>query len=82
PTGTYTAITAGNNHTCALKTDNTITCWGNNHHNQTNTPTGTYTAITAGNNHTCALLKTDNTITCWGFGITLPAPSVGVEWDD
>ena len=27
---TYTAITAGRNHTCALRTDKTITCWGRN----------------------------------------------------
>ena len=28
PTGTYSAITAGTIHTCALRTDETVTCWG------------------------------------------------------
>ena len=28
PDGQYTAITAGGVHSCALRTDNTITCWG------------------------------------------------------
>ena len=27
---TYTAVTTRYDHTCALRTDNTITCWGNN----------------------------------------------------
>ena len=60
PTGTYTAAAAGGWHNCALRTDGTVTCWGDNTHQQTNTPTGTYTAITAGTVHTCAL-GTDQT---------------------
>ena len=63
--GAYTAVTAGNGHTCALRTDNTITCWGNNNSGQTDAPDGQYTAITAGGSHTCAL-RTNNTIACWG----------------
>ncbi|MXZ85845.1 MAG: hypothetical protein F4Z02_09355, partial [Acidimicrobiia bacterium] len=27
PDGTFTAITAGSSHTCAIKTDKTILCW-------------------------------------------------------
>ena len=65
PTATYTTITTGRFHTCALRTDNTITCWGNNRSGQTDAPDGQYTTITAGTFHTCAL-RTDNTITCWG----------------
>ena len=53
-------------HSCALRTDNTITCWGNNEDGQTDAPDGQYTAITAGISHSCAL-RTDNTITCWGW---------------
>ena len=75
-TPTFTAITAGEYHTCALKTDRTATCWGRNNYEQATAPAGTFTAITAGRNHTCAL-KTDGTATCWGedsFGqATAPA---------
>ena len=67
---TYTAITVGSGHSCALRTDNTITCWGNG---QTDAPDGQYTAITAGWLHSCAL-RTDNTITCW------PMLPDGVRW--
>ena len=65
PDGQYTAITASGNHYCALRTDNTITCWGRNSSGEADAPDGQYSAITAGGSHSCAL-RTDNTITCWG----------------
>ncbi|MDE0268033.1 MAG: RCC1 domain-containing protein, partial [Acidimicrobiaceae bacterium] len=58
-------VSAGDQHSCALGTNDTITCWGNNDNGQTDTPTGTYKNISAGSNHTCAL-GTNDTITCWG----------------
>ncbi|MCY3806190.1 MAG: RCC1 domain-containing protein [bacterium] len=61
----YTAVSAGNVYTCALTTDGTIQCWGDNEHGQTDAPDGTYTAISADFNRTCAL-TTDGTIECWG----------------
>ena len=61
----YTALSAGWDHTCAIRTDKTATCWGSNHNWQTNAPSGRYTAITAGWKHSCAI-RTDNTATCWG----------------
>ena len=79
---TATAITAGDNHTCALLDDSTVTCWGDNYRGQlgngTNTDTytpgapinlgtgRTATAITAGDNHTCAILD-NSTVKCWGY---------------
>ena len=65
PTGTYTTITAGHNHNCAIRTDATITCWGNNNLGQADTPSGTFTNVNAGGSHTCAI-RTNQTITCWG----------------
>ena len=70
--GTYKAIAAGWGYSCALRTDNTITCWGNNVSGETDAPEGTYKAIAAGWGYSCAL-RTDDTITCWGnndFGET------------
>ena len=64
PSG-YLAITAGGTHTCALRADKTVTCWGNNQYGQTNAPNGIYTAVDAGILHTCAV-RTDKTVTCWG----------------
>ena len=65
PTAASNAVTAGGYHTCGLKTDNTIACWGRNSEGQADAPSGTFKAVTAGAFYTCGL-KTDNTITCWG----------------
>ena len=73
--------------TCALRTDNTITCWGENKDGETDAPTGTFSALSAGGGsfrRICAL-RTDNTIACWGYILddppkgTFSAVSVGYE---
>ena len=53
-------------HSCAIATDDTITCWGSNRNGQTDAPAGTYKTVTAGGAHSCAI-ATDDTITCWGW---------------
>ena len=65
PDGTYTAVTAGWKHSCGLRTNGTIICWGNNDDGQADAPDGTYTAIATRSVHSCGL-RTDGTITCWG----------------
>ena len=63
-TTTYTAVSAGGEHSCAIRSDGTITCWGRNS-GQAEAPGGTYTAVSVGSWHSCAI-RTDGTITCWG----------------
>ena len=70
------AVTAGEEHSCGLRTNGTITCWGNNATAPDEQfsavggrwPAGQFSAVTAGRSiHTPACgLRTDGTITCWG----------------
>jgi alpha-tubulin suppressor-like RCC1 family protein len=58
-------LTAGSAHTCILKSDGTVTCWGSGMQGRTTPPNDTFTQISAGRSHTCGL-KTDQSIACWG----------------
>lgn len=74
------AIAAGLRHTCALRSDGALLCWGDNERGALGsgnlgidqfTPTvvaglpSAPTQITAGSGHTCALLD-DASVWCWG----------------
>ena len=67
PEVTYIAISSGANHVCAIATDGSIKCWGNDDYGQVSErPTsGSFTQISSGDNHTCAL-RDDGAVICWG----------------
>ena len=46
--GGYQQISAGGGHTCAVKTDSSIVCWGRNDHGQATPPAGDFQQVSAG----------------------------------
>jgi alpha-tubulin suppressor-like RCC1 family protein len=74
----YKQIAAGGYHTCGLKNDGSVTCWGAGttnagdeseyQHGQSIAPSGTFTQISAGGSHTCGL-KSDGSAVCWGLNV-------------
>jgi alpha-tubulin suppressor-like RCC1 family protein len=76
--GSWKQVAGGSIHTCAIKSDDSLHCWGNNgngrlgDNSQTNrlVPTainggGLWKQVAAGGNHTCAI-QADDTLRCWG----------------
>ena len=62
----YIAVSAGQSHTCAIRTSGEIACWGQNDRGQTDAPDGSYTTVSVGGGHTCATRSSTSAITCWG----------------
>ena len=64
---TFTSITAGEVHTCGVRTGSGATvCWGSNQDDRSSPPSGeTFTAVSAGKAHNCGL-RSDGAPACWG----------------
>ena len=75
PAGSFSAIAAGDFHTCAIRTSGVIECWGSNEQGQTDAPEGSYTAIGSDAAHTCAIRAGSGAIECWGSPFVSPAGS-------
>ena len=71
-------MSAGRYHTCGVKTDGTVACWGRNDLGQATPPGGTFTQVSAGGYHTCGV-KTDGTVACWGDNFSGQAPNVSIS---
>jgi hypothetical protein len=48
PGGAFTEVSAGAYHTCAVRTDGTLTCWGDNAAGQASPAGGTFIQVSAG----------------------------------
>ena len=60
-------IAAGFEHTCAIKADDSLECWGRMDDGMSTVPSGlgTVKSVAAGFEHTCAI-KADDSVQCWG----------------
>ena len=79
----WASAAAGADHTCAVRTDDTLWCWGDNQTGQlglgstadqdlpqqvTTPAAGGWASVAAGGLDTCAV-RSDATLWCWGFGL-------------
>ncbi len=60
-------IASGWHHTCVLKLQGSVVCWGDNSAGQTDVPNNlpAATALAVGGNHSCALIA-GGSVRCWG----------------
>jgi alpha-tubulin suppressor-like RCC1 family protein len=61
----FSQVSAGEVHTCGIRSDGTVECWGFNDYRQSSPPSGAFSQVSAGLYHTCGL-RSDGTVACWG----------------
>ena len=68
----FIAVSAGGMHSCGIRTDGTLACWGWDGNREATPPTGRFSAVSAsatgstGGAHTCGI-RSDGTLACWGW---------------
>ena len=82
PVGRFSSIGVGSDVTapypyrgetaCAVRTDGSLACWGNNQFGQTRAPRGRFEQVGVGSEFVCGL-RTSGALVCWGS-----VPSVGL----
>nr|AIG56211.1 secreted protein [Achlya hypogyna] len=63
PDAEFIQVSCGRFHSCGVKLDETVECWGDPNHAMT--PEGLFVQVSCGDFHTCGILK-DGTLSCWG----------------
>ena len=76
-------LSSDNDHSCGVRADNSLACWGLNRGGEvTGVPTtGAYMSVSVGYVHACAL-RVDGTAVCWGTSTNnrLAAPAGAMAW--
>ena len=72
PGGEFISVSAGDDHTCGVRTDGSVACWGSNTSfgefaGQATPPAGQFVSVSAGFDHTCGI-RADASVACWGDG--------------
>ena len=64
PTPTL-SVSAGWEHTCGIRTDRSVVCWGNDEEEQSSPPAGEFISVSAGRVHSCGV-RANGSVECWG----------------
>ena len=67
----FVSVSAGDFHTCGLREDRSILCWGTDWYGMATAPSGSFDSVTLGYDFTCGL-RTDGYVECWGDRIDEP----------
>ena len=65
PDGQFAAISSGYRHSCGLRNDGTVACWGDDQFGPYLAPGGQFVDVSAGSSYSCGL-RSSGTIECWG----------------
>nr|CCA22321.1 conserved hypothetical protein [Albugo laibachii Nc14] len=67
PAGEFVQISSGRLHSCGIRQEETIECWGSGIIEKD--PEGLYQQVSSGDFHSCGLLR-DHSIRCWGESLS------------
>ena len=76
------SVSTGMVHSCGVKTDSSVVCWGanvdsnGNYIGQATPPSGSFTSVSAGGFHSCGV-KTDSSVVCWGANVDIEGNYIG-----
>ena len=59
------AVSIGGGHTCELRSNGSVACWGSNSHGQATPPAGSFIDVSTGRAHSCGV-RTNGSVSCWG----------------
>ena len=57
-------MSARSYHTCGVRQDGSVACWGNSQYDQVIPPNGEFASISAGQYHNCGV-KLRGSVACW-----------------
>ena len=64
--GSFIQVSSGRHaHSCGLRSDGSVVCWGDNRLGQADAPSGSFTQVSSGRHHSCGL-RSDESVVCWG----------------
>ena len=64
--GSFVSVSAGGGHTCGVRSDGSVACWGVNGFGAATPPVGSFDSVSAGGNHTCGV-RSNGSVACWGL---------------
>ncbi|MEC8194205.1 MAG: hypothetical protein VX127_15825, partial [Myxococcota bacterium] len=69
PSGRFVSMAKGlwDRHTCAIREDSTVHCWGADDYGQSSPPAGAFVSLSVNSNDSCGVTEM-GTIKCWGRG--------------
>ena len=59
------SVSGSTNHSCGVRADQTVACWGANYNGQADPPAGKFWSVSVGAGYSCGLLV-DQALACWG----------------
>jgi hypothetical protein len=65
----FTQLTSGEAHTCGLRNDGSVACWGLLQLGAGDVPASSFKQIAAGLYHGCGIRSDDGTLACWGSNL-------------